>query len=467
MSARMPTKMQPRRNPLLTMARYMSDAGADGYTGLTLLYHQTTTQLIIQWTGTDISQSEKLAAEQNLLKLLKGCDVIDSSEDIEPLEFEEGDQEPEMTEDATEMEAINFTEPTSPEFDVKKEPAEITLSSCGKSHTSGGVTVTSYSMAPLGLPTVLAETSSGSGQLSSQEPTTSCGNSLASISQSPGQNLHAGQFTPLSAKERSDNMQGREEQPEEHLPPGPDSGSPGTSQVSVKPFQCTTCDFSTNFNWELSKHASSCPASETQRTFRCSLCFTNFSDRNMFIRHVSSHRFNPAVNPSTATSRAIHKTPRRVPFKGFTSNFARAAATASSSDGRPRCTVCFTEFTSRSALTRHMRRHMGIMPFSCSFCDRKFSRKDSATEHQKSHLLKIQKEQIRSMKALSEDGGQGSSEQKQMPTADIDSPSESIGWELKQDRSLNLQTDIELADSREKQQLQSREPSLGFPVFPS
>ncbi|XP_067944745.1 uncharacterized protein [Watersipora subatra] len=203
MSARMPTKMQPRRNPLLTMARYMSDAGADGYTGLTLLYHQTTTQLIIQWTGTDISQSEKLAAEQNLLKLLKGCDVIDSSEDIEPLEFEEGDQEPEMTEDATEMEAINFTEPTSPEFDVKKEPAEITLSSCGKSHTSGGVTVTSYSMAPLGLPTVLAETSSGSGQLSSQEPTTSCGNSLASISQSPGQNLHAGQFTPLSAKDET------------------------------------------------------------------------------------------------------------------------------------------------------------------------------------------------------------------------------------------------------------------------
>ena len=51
----------------------MSDAGADGYTGLTLLYHQSTTQLIIQWTGVDINQSERIEAEQNLLKLLKGA----------------------------------------------------------------------------------------------------------------------------------------------------------------------------------------------------------------------------------------------------------------------------------------------------------------------------------------------------------------------------------------------------------
>ena len=51
----------------------MSDAGADGYTGLTLLYHQATTQLIIQWTGVDITQQEKIDAEQNLLKLLKGA----------------------------------------------------------------------------------------------------------------------------------------------------------------------------------------------------------------------------------------------------------------------------------------------------------------------------------------------------------------------------------------------------------
>ncbi|XP_067944744.1 zinc finger protein 358-like isoform X2 [Watersipora subatra] len=340
MSARMPTKMQPRRNPLLTMARYMSDAGADGYTGLTLLYHQTTTQLIIQWTGTDISQSEKLAAEQNLLKLLKGCDVIDSSEDIEPLEFEEGDQEPEMTEDATEMEAINFTEPTSPEFDVKKEPAEITLSSCGKSHTSGGVTVTSYSMAPLGLPTVLAETSSGSGQLSSQEPTTSCGNSLASISQSPGQNLHAGQFTPLSAK--ADNP--------------------------------------------LSQKEKSLEAGDMEREVQRAVHFAEYTS---LMSASATPYMTASSHTPTMMSEASFQQCNRCDFTSFTKvELDRHKHWAHSGSKPHKCPFCDFACAYPHVLKRHILTHTGEKPHECKLCHKRFARNDSVLKHMETHSIR-------------------------------------------------------------------------------
>lgn len=117
-------------------------------------------------------------------------------------------------------------------------------------------------------------------------------------------------------------------------------------------------------------HTFNCLMSASRRRkFQCSLCFITFLDKASYIRHVKSHE-------SLELRKQLFQ-PKK------------PDATVATGSKRVRCTICSTEFSTKSALNRHMRMHMGIKPYGCEFCDRKFSRKDSAMDHQKSHLQKM------------------------------------------------------------------------------
>jgi KRAB domain-containing zinc finger protein len=145
-----------------------------------------------------------------------------------------------------------------------------------------------------------------------------------------------------------------------------------TVHRKIKPkYQCTDCDYSTNFNYRLKEH---CRKHSGEKPFRCDQCDTTFLTK----RNLTSH-----------TKRMHEERKDSIKCKYCDSTFMRKdnlinhvkSVHPNGMGLKYQCNDCDFSTNNKSAFTRHHRTHTGEKSFKCNQCGTTFARKGTLVIH--------------------------------------------------------------------------------------
>ncbi|XP_078520617.1 uncharacterized protein LOC144785710 [Lissotriton helveticus] len=144
----------------------------------------------------------------------------------------------------------------------------------------------------------------------------------------------------------------------------------GTNLKKKKPFMCTECDKSFNYQYKLINHLRSHTG---EKPFVCKDCRKTFSQISNLRHH---QRIHMEVKPYTCTECG----------KGFTHRSSYITHHRVHTGEKPyACDECGTSFSHNSSLTKHKRIHTGEKPYRCTECGKFFSRISNLITHKRIH----------------------------------------------------------------------------------
>ena len=129
--------------------------------------------------------------------------------------------------------------------------------------------------------------------------------------------------------------------------------------------------FGESVKWNLSPIKSQ--RASKKKTYNCSDCGKNFSDRSNFFRH---ERIHTGEKPYKCVDCG----------KAFIQSSSLTEHQRTHTGEKPyKCKVCGKAFTVNSSLVQHLRIHTGEKPYKCNECGKAFSDYSSFIQHQRNH----------------------------------------------------------------------------------
>ncbi|XP_061636642.1 peroxisomal membrane protein 11C isoform X2 [Phyllopteryx taeniolatus] len=133
-----------------------------------------------------------------------------------------------------------------------------------------------------------------------------------------------------------------------------------------KEFSCSDCGRGFTRNQQLTNHMK---VHTGEKPFPCSVCGKRFSSKGNFAIHMRTHTGEKPFSCSVCSKRFSSQTGVQIHRQTHTR------------EKHFFCSVCAEGFTRIGNLQRHMRTHTGERPFVCAVCDSKFVQKEHLVAH--------------------------------------------------------------------------------------